>query len=71
MDTIANIMRQQPNGDYFIGLNYDYDYYSWEYDWKWTDGSPLNFDNFAQSNPSEDYWTEDAVFMKSKFLTKT
>ena len=37
-----------PDGDYWIGLKYDYDYVTWELEWKWEDGTTLNFDNWAQ-----------------------
>ena len=50
-ETIVNILRQHKNGQYWIGLKYDYSYDTWEYSWTWTDGSPLDYENYAQNNP--------------------
>jgi len=52
-----------PDGNYWIGLKYDYDYVTWEQEWKWEDDSTLNFDNWAQSEPKEDTYINDRVYL--------
>ena len=54
-EAIVNILRQHKNGQYWIGLRYDYSYDTWEYSWSWTDGSALDYENYAQNNPSGEY----------------
>ena len=63
--TVLRATRSNRDAEYWIG--YGYDWYSYGY--KWTDGTPLDFDNFAVDNPGEDIWTNDATFFHATIGT--
>ena len=60
---LQNVLRTMPDGDYWIGLKYDYDYVTYDYSWRWEDNTALNFDNWAQNEPKADTYTNDRVYL--------
>ena len=40
-----------------------YDYDSFDYTYQWTDGSPTDYDNYAQGSPGDDWWDHDGTYM--------
>jgi len=58
MYTILRASRKNRDANYWIGYIYDW----YDYGYKWTDGSPLNYDNFAMDNPGDDVYYNDATY---------
>ncbi|CBY39582.1 unnamed protein product, partial [Oikopleura dioica] len=64
LSQLTKIMRQDPSYDqpaYWIGLRYKYDYADYLTKWRWLDGSPLDYDNYAEGNPKENQYLYDAA----------
>ena len=63
MYKLLQVARKERDAEYWIGLRSIYDYDVWDYVYKWTDGSPTDYDNYAQGSPGEDWWDHDGTYM--------
>ena len=63
MYKLLQVARKERDAEYWIGLRSIYDYDEWDYVYKWTDGSPTDYDNYAQGSPGEDWWDHDGTYM--------
>ena len=65
MYKILQVLRADRDSEYYIGYNF----IGTTMDYEWTDGSPLDYDNFAPGYPGDEWYYHDATYIQSTLGT--